>query len=140
MSEYFTFCRLKIKIRNYLFQRLKVKNKPVYSLDELNYTLYFKYEDLSKQFVQEITNDLNYSLLFWNNLKNTEKSINYNDYFKLTEKIRITKIKISKLFNELFSIYNGINDLFELYSSYIEIVNSDNIIKRNMEIIKKNMI
>ena len=62
LSEYFNFCRLKIKIRNYLFQRLKVKNKPVYSLDELNYTLYFKYEDLSKQFVQEITNDLNYSL------------------------------------------------------------------------------
>ena len=137
LSEYFNFCRLKIKVRNYLFQRLKVKNKPVYSLEELNYTLYFKYEDLSKQFVQEITNDLNYSLLFWNNLKNTEKSINYNDYFKLTEKIRITKIKISKLFNELFSIYNGINDLFELYSSYIEIVNSDYIIKRNLEIIKK---
>ena len=136
-NEYFAYFRLRIKIRNYLIQNLKGKNKSVYDLNELNSSLYFKYEDLSKQFVQEITNDTNYSLTFWNNLKKSENSINYNEFFKLTELIRKTKLKISKLFYELFNIYNRVNDLFDLYLSYIEIVNNDFILKRNLEIVKK---
>ena len=136
-NELFCFERLKIKIRNYLIQGLKGKNKPVYSLSELNPSFYFKYDELSKQFIQEITNDLNYSLLFWTNLKNNEDAINYNDFFKLTEKIRFSKLKISKLFNELFIIYNGANEIFELYSLYVETVNNDFITKRKLEFIKK---
>ena len=136
-NEYFAYFRLKIKIRNYLIQNLKGKNKSVYDLNELNSSLYFKYEELSKQFVQEITNDTNYSLIFWNNLKKSENSINYNQFFKLTELIRKTKLKISKLFHELFKIYNRVNELFDLYLSYIEIVNNDYILKRNLEIVKK---
>jgi hypothetical protein len=112
--EFFSFMRLKFMIRNHLFQNLKAKNKPVYNLYELNSTLYFKYEDLSKKFVQEITNDVNYSLTFWSNLKNNVNSINYNEFFLLTEKIRKTKLKITKLFNELFNIYNRANEICEL--------------------------
>ena len=135
--EFFGFERLKIKIRNYLIQGLKGSNKPVHNLSELNFSLYFKYDELSKQFIQEITNDINFSILFWNNLKNNENSINYNDFFKLTEKIRFSKLKITKLFNELFIIYNGANDIFELYSLYVETVNNDFITKRKLELIKK---
>ena len=136
-NEYFAYFRLKLKIRNYLIQNLKGKNKSVYDLNELNSSLYFQYEELSKKFVQEITNDTNYSLIFWNNLKKSENSINYNEFFKLTELIRKTKLKISKLFQELFNIYNRVNELFDLYLSYIEIVNNDYILKRNLEIVKK---
>ena len=137
LNEFFGFERLKIKIRNYLIQGLKGKNKPVYNLSELNPSFYFKYDELSKQFVQEITTDLNYSLLFWTNLKNNENAINYNDFFRLTEKIRFSKLKISKLFNELFIIYSGANEIFELYSLYVETVNNDFITKRKLEFIKK---
>ena len=73
----------------------------------------------------------------WTNLKNNEDAINYNDFFKLTEKIRFSKLKISKLFNELFIIYNGANEIFELYSLYVETVNNDFITKRKLEFIKK---
>ncbi len=136
-TEFFSFMRLKFMIRNHLFQNLKAKNKPVYNLYELNSTLYFKYEDLSKKFVQEITNDVNYSLTFWSNLKNNANSINFNEFFILTEKIRTTKLKITKLFNELFNIYNRANEIFELYLSYIDIINNDYLVKRNLEVLKR---
>ena len=135
--ELFSFMRLKFMIRNHLAQKLKAKNKPVYNLDELDSTLYFKYEELSKNFIQEITNDVNFSLTFWNNLKNNVNSINYNEFFLLTEKIRKTKLKITKLFNELFNIYNRANEIFELYLSYIDIINNDYLVKRNLEVIKR---
>ena len=135
--EFFSFMRLKFMIRNYLYQNLKAKNKPVYNLDELNTTLYFQYEDLSKTFIQEITNDVNYSLTFWSNLKNNANSINFNEFFILTEKIRTTKLKVTKLFNELFNIYNRANEIFELYLSYIDIINNDYLVKRNLEVLKR---
>ena len=135
--EFFSLMRLKFMIKNHLAQNLKAKNKPVYNLEELDSTLYFKYEELSKNFIQEITNDVNYSLTFWNNLKNNINSINYNEFFLLTEKIRMTKIKITKIFNELFNIYNRANEIFELYLSYIDIINNDYLVKRNLEVIKR---
>ena len=135
--EFFSFMRLKFIIRNHLAQNLKAKNKPVFNLDELNSTLYFKYDELSKSFIQEITNDVNYSLTFWSNLKNNVNSINYNEFFLLTEKIRKTKLKITKLFNELFNIYNRANEIFELYLSYIDIINNDYLVKRNLEVLKR---
>jgi len=136
-TEFFSFMRLKFIIRTHLYQNLKAKNKPVYNLDELNSTLYFKYDDLSKKFVQEITNDVNYSLTFWSNLKNNSNSINFNEFFLLTEKIRTTKLKVTKLFNELFNIYSRANEIFELYLSYIDIINNDYLVKRNLEVIKR---
>ena len=136
-NEYYSFCRIKIKIRNYLVQNLKEKNKPIYSLEELNSSFYFKYQDLAKELVQEITNDSNSSLNFWNTLKNTKNSLNYNEIFKLTEIIGKTKLKISKLFKKLFNIYNGVNGIFELYSNYVDIINNDFTTKRNLDLIKK---
>ena len=135
--EFFSFMRLRFMIRSYLSQNLKGKNKPVFNLGELNPTLYFKYDSLSKVFIQEITNDVNYSLTFWSNLKNNVNSINYNEFFLLTEKIRETKLKITKIFNELFSIYNRGNEIFELYLSYIDIINNDYLVKRNLEVLKR---
>ena len=135
--EFFSFMRLRFMIRSHLSQNLKAKNKPVFNLGELNPTLYFKYDSLSKVFIQEITNDVNYSLTFWSNLKNNVNSINYNEFFLLTEKIRETKLKITKIFNELFSIYNRGNEIFELYLSYIDIINNDYLVKRNLEVLKR---
>ena len=76
------FYWIKIKIRKYLVQNLKTKNNPIYYLEELNSSFYFKYEDLSKELVQEITNDSNLSLNFGNILKNIKNIINFNETFK----------------------------------------------------------
>ena len=135
--EFYSFCRLKVKIRNYLIQNLKDNNKQVYCLEELNSSLYFKYEDISKEFIQEIVNDANLSLNFWYILKESRNAINYNEIFKITEIICKTKLKISQLFKQLFKIFNGVNEIFELYSNYVEIVNNDFIKKRNLDVIRK---
>ena len=131
----FSYIRLKITIENYLKENLYIKNKPVYVLKDLDTSLYFKYEDLSKKFVNEIKNDVDYSLCFWNILKSSSK--NFNEIFYLTKKINETKQKISKIFQELFSIYSKVNIFFDLYISYIESINDDEMLKRDLENYKR---
>ena len=135
INQKFSYIRLKITIENYLKENLYIKNKPVYVLKDLDTSLYFKYEDLSKKFVNEIKNDLNYSLCFWNILKASSK--NFNEIFYLTKKINETKQKITKIFQELFSIYSKVNIFFDLYILYIENINDDEMLKRDLENYKR---
>ena len=136
-----SFERLKLKISKALIEKLKSPNEIVTSIKDLNVTMYFKYEDLSQAFIDEINNDISLSLDFWKIFRNSQldynKQIDFNYIFSLTDKIRITKSKIEKLWNKLFSIYNGVNDLFDLYIEYIEKLNDDDLKKRDLENIKK---
>ena len=135
INQQFSYLRLKITIENYLKENLYIKNKPVYVLKDLDTSLYFKYEDLSKKFINEIKNDIDYSLCFWNILKSSSK--NFNEIFYLTKKINESKEKITKIFQELFSIYSKVNNLFDLYILYIENINDDEMLKRDLENYKR---
>ena len=89
--------------------------------------MYYKYEALSQNFIDEINNDVNLSLEFWNSfrtpLKEQNKKVDFNKVFELTDKIRITKNNIENMWNNLLKIYGGVNDFFQLYTEYIEQIN-----------------
>ena len=68
-QELFSFERLKIKISKALIEKFKAPNEPCTSLEDLNVTIYFKYDDLSQKFIEEINSDVNLSLEFWKILK-----------------------------------------------------------------------
>ena len=140
-QELFSFERLKIKISKALIEKFKAPNEPCTSLEDLNVTIYFKYDDLSQKFIEEINSDVNLSLEFWKILKSqyvdSNKQINYNKLFSLTDHIRITKEKVENLWNKLIDIYNGVNDLFSLYSEYVEQINDDDLKKRNLDSLKR---
>ena len=60
------------------------------------------------------------------------KRINFNKIFNLTDKIRIIKVKkIEETWDRLIKLYNGVNELFYLYFSYIEQINDDEFKKEN---------
>ena len=141
LQEYFSFIRLELKISQALVEKLKAENEACYSLEDLNVTMYFKYEDLSKSFFDEMNNDVNLSLDFWKTFKNCQtdqnQSIDFNKIFHLTDKIRITKNKVQQYWSKLIKIFNGVNDLFELYLQYVEQINDDDLLKRDLEEIKR---
>ena len=141
IQEKISFERLKIKISKTLIEKCKPPNELCNSLEELDVTLYFKYEELNQNFIDEINKDINLSLDFWKILRNAQLDynyqINFNKLFDLTDQIRITKEMIEKLWNKLFTIYHGINDLFYLYSEYVEQIIDDDLKKRDLENIRK---
>lgn len=138
LSEAFSYKRLKLIISKTLVEKLKSENEVCFQLEDLNTSLFFQYDKISSKFIEEMENDLKYTSMFWETLKNGKtNSLNFNEIFQLTDKIRITKIKVEKLFNNLFSIFNGVNDLFDLYLSYVETINDDDIMKRDLENIKR---
>ena len=138
LSESFSYKRLKLIISRTLVEKLKSENEVCFQLEDLNTSLFFQYDKISSKFIEEMENDLKYTSIFWETLKNGKtNSLNFNEIFQLTDKIRITKIKVEKLFNNLFSIFNGVNDLFELYLSYVETINDDDLMKRDLENIKR---
>ena len=136
-----SFERLKLKISKSLIEKFKSPNELCTSVEDIDVTMYFKYEDLSQNFIDEISNDINFSLQFWKTYRNSylnyNKQIDFNKIFYLTDKIRITKENIEKLWNKLLSIYNGVNDLFDLYTEYIEQINDDDLKKRDLENLRR---
>ncbi len=143
MQENFSFIRLHYQISKALVEKLKPSSEGCHSLEDLNTTLYFKYEDLSQKFFDEISNDINLSLEFWKSFKQyneTSRAIDFNKIFHLTDKIRITKNKIEKIWGDLFSTYSGVNDLFDLYENYIEQINDDDLLKRELDTLRNKNI
>ena len=140
-QEYFSFMRLKINISKSLIEKLKNPHELCNNIEDLNVTMYYKYEDLSQTFVDEINNDINLSLEFWkifrNNQIDNNKQIDFNKVFDLTNKIRITKTKVENIWEKLMKIFNGVNDLFELYSDYVEQINDDDLKKRSLESLRR---
>ena len=141
-SEYFLLQRLRIMISKVLIEKLKNKNESCLLLEDLNTSLYYEYEYNAQNFINEIFKDLDLCLEFWTyySKKNQKDSeINFNDVFKTIEKIQDSKLKISKLWEELFSIYSGVNDLFLFYLDYVGTINDDNLRKRELESIQRKI-
>jgi len=139
--EYFTYMRLKIKIQNALVQSLKPSDEQNVILENIDISMYYKYDSLSQNFIEEITNDIELSLEFWKTFRKYAKDpnfkINFNKLFKLTDKIQTTKKNIEKRWKELLNIYNGVNEYFEFYNDYIEQINDDDLKKRDLDSLKR---
>ena len=140
-KEEFSTIRLNIKISNTLVETLKTPNEQCVSLENLDVSMYYKYDDLSQNFVDEISNDVNLSLEFWKTfraaLRDPSKKVDFNKIFQLTDKIRITKKNVEVMWSELLSIYGGVNVYFKLFSEYIEQINDDDLKKRDLESLKR---
>ena len=140
-QEKSSFERLKLKISKTLIENLKEPNEQCDSVEDLDVTLYFKYEYLRQYFIDEINKDVHLSLDFWimfyNSKKNQNYTIDFNNIFLLSNKIRKTKKKIENLWENLILTYNGVNDLFDLYNEYIEQINDDDLTKRDLDNLRK---
>ena len=141
LREEFSLIRLSIQISHTLSEKLKPSNEQCTELENLDISMYYKYEELSQNFLDEINNDVNLSLEFWKAFKapykEENKKIDFNKIFNLTDKIGITKKNVENLWNKLLKIYNGANDFFELYLEYIEQINDDDLKKRDLESLKR---
>ena len=141
LKEYFSLVRLENQISKALFEKLKPSNETCTKLKNLNISQYYKYESLSQNFIEDINNDINLSLEFWNSfaapLKEEFKKVDFNNVFKLIEKIRFTKKNIENIWNELLKLYDGVNDFFLLYLDYIEQINDDDLKRRDLEVLKR---
>ena len=140
-GERFTFFRLKTQIEKTLVEKLKPPNEQCNELENLDVSMYFKYEELSENFFDEIGLDVNLSLDFWKEFqspyKEPSKRLDFNKIFELTDKIGKTKKKIEVMWNKLLQIYSGVNNFFELYSEYIEQINDDDLKKRDLEALRR---
>jgi PAS domain S-box-containing protein len=143
-QEKFSLIRLKFLITKSILKNLSPTSEGCSNLKELNVTFYYKYEDISQKFLEEISNDLNLLFEFWKILKNhveSNRTIDFNKVYYLIEKIRLSKNKIEKLWKKLFHIFPGINALFDLYENYIEQINDNNLLLRELNSLKsKNLI
>ena len=141
LREKFSFIRLNLQISKKLLEKLKSSNEQCTELEHLNTSMYFKYEELSQNFIDEINNDITLSLEFWKSFQapylEINKKIDFNKIFELTDKIRITKTNIDIIWNNLLNIYSGINDLYELYLEYVEQINDDDLKKRELESLRR---
>ena len=139
----FAFFRLKSQIEHGLNKKLKYSNEINVSLENLNVSVYFQYENLSDKFLKEIYNDIELSLKFWNIFKkmylNPKFKLNFNKVYKLSENIQKTKKNIDKMWKALMKEYSGINEYFEFYNEYIEQINDDELKKREFDSLKKKM-
>ena len=135
--EKFSFIRLNLKISKALNEKLKPPNEQCSELENLNVSMYYKYDALSQNFLDAINKDVNLSLEFWKEfraqLKEENKKLDFNNIFKLTDEIRITKKAVEDMWNNLIQIYGGVNDFFELYMEYLEKINDDDLKKRDLE-------
>lgn len=142
-QDNFYLMRLKFAISKALVEKLKSANETNQKMTDVNFSYYYKYEDLCQQFFDEISNDVNLSLDFWKNFRIHQESgrqLDFTKIFYLTDKIRLTKDKIDKLWIDLYNTYSGVNDIFELYENYVELVNDDDLLKRDLETIRSKNI
>ena len=141
LKEKFTLNRLELTLAEILVEKLKPSNEQNVSLEKLDVSLYYKYDALSHNFIEEIGHDIEFSLEFWKIFKRALKDqsfkINFNKIFKLIEKIQITKKNIERMWEDLMNIYNGINEYFEFYNEYVDQINNDDLKKRDLDSIKK---
>ena len=141
MQEKFTFIRLKIQLSKALVEKLKPSSEDNVTLEHLDVSMYYKYDSLSQNFVDEINKDVTLSSDFWKifrtSLKNPSKALDFNKVFELTDKIRITKRNVDVMWNQLLKIYAGVNEFFELFTEYVEQINDDDLKKRELESFKR---
>jgi PAS domain S-box-containing protein len=142
-QEKFAYERTRYILSKVLVEKLKPSNENTFNLEEINTTMYFKYEDLSQKFYEEITNDVNLNLEYWKIFKGYReefKVLDFRKVFALTDRIRISKAKIQDLWSELFETYPGYNEIFDLYENYVTQVNDDDITLRELEAAKNKIV
>ena len=141
LREKFSFIRLRAQISKTLVEKLKPPNEHCNELENLDVSMYFKYEELSDNFFDEINIDVNLSLDFWkefqSSYKEVSKRLDFNKIFELTDKIGKTKKNIELMWSKLLNIYSGVNNFFELYSEYVEQINDDDLKKRDLEALRR---
>ena len=141
LREKFTFSRLRTQISKTLVEKLKPPNEQCNELENLDVSMYFKYEELSENFFDEIGIDVNLSLDFWKEFQSSHKEpskrLDFNKIFELTDKIGKTKKDIELMWSKLLQIYSGVNNFFELYSEYVEQINDDDLKKRDLEALRR---
>ena len=141
LREKFSSNRLSIQISRVLLEKVKPSNEPCNNLENLDVSMYYKYEELCQNFIEEMTIDVNLCLDFWQEFQVPYKDINkktdFNVIFQLTDKIRLTKANVENMWNKLLKIFGGVNEYFELYLEYIEQINDDDLKKRDLESLKR---
>ena len=117
LREEFSFIRLSLEISRTLSEKLKPPNEQCPELENLDVSMYYKYDALSQNFIDEINNDVNLSLEFWKTFRipyrEVNKKIDFNKIFELTDKIAITKKNVENMLNKLSQIYGGIKDFLD---------------------------
>ena len=73
LREKFSFVRLRAQISKTLVEKLKPPNEQCNELENLDVSMYFKYEELSENFFDEINIDVNLSLDFWKEFQSSYK-------------------------------------------------------------------
>ena len=144
IQQRFAFYRLKLEISKILTNKLIASDNKNVPLECINISAYYQYENLTENFIEQISNDIDLSLKFWKLFKemhrNPEFKLNFNEIYDLSEKIQIKKNNIDKIWVNLLKEYSGINEYFELYNEYIIQINDDDIKKRQLEDFKKKAI
>ena len=141
LREEYTFIRLSIQISNALIEKLKPSNEQCAELENLDISMFYKYDSLSQNFLDEINNDVSLSLEFWKSFRlplvESNKKLDFNKIFELTDKIGKSKINVEKMWNKLLQIYSGVNEFFQLYVDYVEQINDDDLKKRDLESLRR---
>jgi hypothetical protein len=95
IQQQFTFYRLQELINSSLTKLHKASTDKNVSLENINISSYYEYENLSENLVEEINEDIELSLKFWKMFremyKNQDYKISFNEVFDLTEKIQKKK-------------------------------------------------
>ena len=139
--ERFASERLKLEINRIIRQNLKPFSDQYLNLENVDVSMYFKYDAISHNFFDEISKEMELSLEFWRDfrkysvLKNYK--IDYNKVFKLTDQIKTTQENVVKMWEDLLKIYNGVNEYFYFYNDYIEQIIGDNLKKKDLDSLKR---
>ena len=76
-----------------------------------------------------------YKYLFYSYKENIN-AIDFNLVYKQIEKILVCKMNVNNLWNQLFDIYSGINEYFDLYLDYVGVINDNVFLQKKLENIK----
>ena len=135
MQEKFLHFRAGELISKALIKSCRPSNEIASNLEDINFSQYYKYNNLSEKFKINLIRDVHLSREFWKLFITKEKrrkKLDFNEIFELTDKIRVTKQTIDKLWDDIFQTYNGYNELFELYENYVESINDDSLTLREL--------
>ena len=135
IQEKFLHFRAGEFISKALIKSCRPSNEIAANLEDINFSQYFKYHNLSEKFKINLIRDVHLSREFWKlfiTKDKKRKKLDFNEIFELTDKIRLTKQTIDKLWDDIFQTYNGYNELFELYENYVESINDDSLTLREL--------
>ena len=135
IQEKFLHFRAGEFISKALIKSCRSSNEIAANLEDINFSQYFKYHNLSEKFKVNLIRDVHLSREFWKlfiTKDKKRKKLDFNEIFEMTDKIRVTKQTIDKLWDDIFQTYNGYNELFELYENYVESINDDSLTLREL--------